>query len=121
MAKANMVCPFCKKRFSTWSRKATKDKTLVDKELWELIQKKFPDQVKLRMDGLEDDEDYFPPVAIHNFEEQGAIKEEFDKQLEEQRREQEEERRYYSTAGGREEGGGEKKGGREDAPGGAGS
>ena len=51
MAKANMVCPFCKKRFSTWSRKATKDKTLVDKELWELIQKEFPDQVKLRMDG----------------------------------------------------------------------
>ena len=31
--------------------KGTKDKTLVDKELWELIQKDFPDQVKLRMDG----------------------------------------------------------------------
>ena len=51
MAKSNMVCPFCKKRFSTWARKATKDKTLVDKELWKLIQKEFPGQVKLRMDG----------------------------------------------------------------------
>lgn len=49
--KANLCCPMCRKRISVWCRQATKNNSVVDKELWERIKTEFPDQVKLRCEG----------------------------------------------------------------------
>jgi len=41
----------CRKRISVWCRQATKNNTIVDKELGERIKAEFPDQVKLKCEG----------------------------------------------------------------------
>lgn len=49
--KSNLCCPMCRKRISVWCRQATKNNTIVDKELGERIKAEFPDQVKLKCEG----------------------------------------------------------------------
>jgi len=44
----------CRKRFSVWCRQATKDKKLVNENLWAHIQAQFPDQVKAALEGEEE-------------------------------------------------------------------
>uniref|UniRef100_A0A8B9HML2 RING-type E3 ubiquitin transferase n=1 Tax=Astyanax mexicanus TaxID=7994 RepID=A0A8B9HML2_ASTMX len=53
--KANMCCPLCRKRVSTWARLNTRKKTLVNVELWKRIQKAFPVQCQRRLNGVEED------------------------------------------------------------------
>lgn len=53
MTMANLVCPLCRRRLSSWLRKAKKEKKLVDLVLWDHIQKKHPNDIKAK---LEDDE-----------------------------------------------------------------
>ena len=50
--KSNLCCPMCRKRISVWCRQATKSNSVVNQELWERIKAQFPDQVKLRCEGL---------------------------------------------------------------------
>lgn len=52
----SLTCPLCRKRISTWARKAARDKTLINSELWIRIKSMFPDKVEKRLDG-EDQED----------------------------------------------------------------
>ncbi|KAK7090558.1 hypothetical protein V1264_010335 [Littorina saxatilis] len=54
---ASLSCPMCRTRISTWSRKASKAKTLVNQERWEQIQRLFPGRVQRRLDGLDDETD----------------------------------------------------------------
>ena len=44
----------CRKRIGGWLRTAKKDHNLVDNELWAIIQKRFPKQVKAKLNGEED-------------------------------------------------------------------
>lgn len=55
--KANICCPLCRKRVSTWARLNGRNKTLVNAELWGRIQDAFPTQCQRRLNGVEDDED----------------------------------------------------------------
>lgn len=55
--KANMCCPLCRKRVSTWARLNSRNKTLVNVELWRRIQDAFPTQCERRVQGIEDDDD----------------------------------------------------------------
>ncbi|XP_016331347.1 E3 ubiquitin-protein ligase RNF168-like [Sinocyclocheilus anshuiensis] len=55
--KSNMCCPLCRKRVSTWARLNSRNKTLVNVELWRLIQDAFPTQCERRVQGIEDDDD----------------------------------------------------------------
>lgn len=55
--KSNMCCPLCRKRVSTWARLNSRNKTLVNMELWRRIQDAFPTQCERRVQGIEDDDD----------------------------------------------------------------
>ncbi len=55
--KSNMCCPLCRKRVSTWARLNSRNKTLVNMELWKRIQDAFPTQCERRVQGIEDDDD----------------------------------------------------------------
>lgn len=55
--KSNMCCPLCRKRVSTWARLNSRNKTLVNMELWRRIQDAFPSQCERRVQGIDDDEE----------------------------------------------------------------
>ena len=55
--KANMCCPLCRKRVSTWARHNSRNKTLVNIELWLRVQAAFPAQCQRRLRGLEVEEE----------------------------------------------------------------
>ncbi|KAI7800915.1 E3 ubiquitin-protein ligase rnf168 [Triplophysa rosa] len=54
--KSNMCCPLCRKRVSTWARLHSRNKTLINMELWKRIQNAFPEQCERRLQGIEDDD-----------------------------------------------------------------
>ena len=54
---ANFCCPMCRIRISTWARRAARNKTLVNEKRWKFIQEKFPEQVKNRLDGKEEEDE----------------------------------------------------------------
>lgn len=49
--KASLCCPFCRRRVSSWARYNTRKNTLINLELWEAVQKYFPDECKRRING----------------------------------------------------------------------
>lgn len=55
--KANICCPLCRKRVSTWARLNGRNKTLVNAELWRRIQNTFPTQCQRRLNGVDGEED----------------------------------------------------------------
>jgi len=71
----------CRKRISVWCRQATKSNSVVNQELWERIKAQFPDQVKLRCEGLssvQDSDEFSSVVPVHQFAEPGEILKEFE-------------------------------------------
>ena len=40
--KASLCCPFCRRRVSSWARYRSRTNSLVNMELWEIIQKHYP-------------------------------------------------------------------------------
>ena len=52
---SSLTCPMCRVRISTWARKAAKNNTLINHERWRAIQEAFPDKVRNRLNGKEDD------------------------------------------------------------------
>ncbi|XP_071212599.1 E3 ubiquitin-protein ligase rnf168 [Salvelinus alpinus] len=55
--KANLCCPLCRKRVSTWARLNGRNKTLVNDELWQRVQAAFPMQCQRRLSGQEEEEE----------------------------------------------------------------
>lgn len=56
---ANLQCPICRVRISSWARRQARNGTLICQKRWELIQKLFPEKCEKRMRGIdEDDEDF---------------------------------------------------------------
>ena len=53
----SLTCPLCRKRISSWARRAARDKTLVNDALWNKIQSMFPDKVEKRLDGDDEEDD----------------------------------------------------------------
>ncbi|XP_036393084.1 E3 ubiquitin-protein ligase rnf168 isoform X2 [Megalops cyprinoides] len=49
--KANICCPLCRRRVSTWARLHGRNKTLVNVELWRRLQEAFPVQCQRRLTG----------------------------------------------------------------------
>uniref|UniRef100_A0AAF6DM41 E3 ubiquitin-protein ligase RNF168 n=1 Tax=Bos taurus TaxID=9913 RepID=A0AAF6DM41_BOVIN len=54
--KASLCCPFCRRRVSSWARYRSRTNSLVNMELWEIIQKHYPKECKLRASGQESKE-----------------------------------------------------------------
>ncbi|CAB1347479.1 unnamed protein product [Coregonus sp. 'balchen'] len=55
--KANLCCPLCRKRVSTWARLNGRNKTLVNDELWQRVQVAFPMQCQRRLSGQEEEDE----------------------------------------------------------------
>ncbi|KAL0972988.1 hypothetical protein UPYG_G00197360 [Umbra pygmaea] len=78
--KANLCCPLCRKRVSTWARLNSRNKTLVNDELWRRVQAAFPMQCQRRLSGQEEDEDNIlvsrPKVSLP-----GEVRREYEDQI----------------------------------------
>lgn len=57
VANANLTCPLCRVRFGSWHRIAKKENKIVNTALWNAVRENFPDQVKNRLDGVEENLD----------------------------------------------------------------
>lgn len=49
--KSNLCCPFCRRRLSSWARHHNARNTHVNMELWETIQRYYPNECKLALAG----------------------------------------------------------------------
>lgn len=54
MENANLVCPLCRIRIGSWLRRAKKEAKLINNALWDAIKIKFPQQVKNKMNGIDE-------------------------------------------------------------------
>ena len=51
----SLVCPMCRTRIGSWSRRMSKCNKLINQERWAEVQAKYPEKVKKRLEGIEDD------------------------------------------------------------------
>jgi len=83
LEQASLACPVCRARLGSWARRHSRAGTLVDTKLWSLIQTRFPARVAARLAGQEEEEEELQPcVPVHQFAEQGAIRAEWQQQVE---------------------------------------
>lgn len=46
-----LSCPLCRTRIGSWLRKASKQNNLINSKLWEFIKDKYPEEVKIKLNG----------------------------------------------------------------------
>eukprot|EP00042_Codosiga_hollandica_P031448 m.191837 g.191837 ORF g.191837 m.191837 type:complete len:498 (-) comp53642_c0_seq1:28-1521(-) len=92
-ALANMQCPFCRLRLSTWARKHAKN--LVDLKLWRTIQQRYPRECSAAIGGeivpVEFADEAHP--ARHQLVEPGSLRAEWQESLSRERTTREQERK----------------------------
>ncbi|NWY75803.1 RN168 ligase, partial [Erithacus rubecula] len=79
--KASLCCPFCRRRVSSWARYNTRRNTLVNWELWEKIQKNYPEECERRMNGQDLDEEICPPKPVHQLSKPGELRQEYEAEI----------------------------------------
>ncbi|XP_030632971.1 E3 ubiquitin-protein ligase RNF169 [Chanos chanos] len=47
---SSLCCPLCRLRVSSWARKQSREKSLVNTELWEMVRQSYPERCKRRME-----------------------------------------------------------------------
>lgn len=78
--KANLCCPFCRRRVSSWTRYHTRRNSLINRELWEKIQKHYPKACKLRASGQESEiVDDYQPVRL--LSKPGELRREYEEEI----------------------------------------
>ncbi|XP_055259448.1 E3 ubiquitin-protein ligase RNF168 isoform X3 [Moschus berezovskii] len=79
--KASLCCPFCRRRVSSWARYRTRTNSLVNMELWDIIQKHYPKECKLRASGQESKEivDDYQPVRL--LSKPGELRREYEEEI----------------------------------------
>lgn len=79
--KANLCCPFCRRRVSSWTRYHTRRNSLVNTDLWEIIQKHYAKECKLRISGQESKEivDEYQPVRL--LSKPGELRREYEEEI----------------------------------------
>ncbi|XP_052014357.1 E3 ubiquitin-protein ligase RNF168 [Apodemus sylvaticus] len=79
--KANLCCPFCRRRVSSWTRYHTRRNSLINADLWEIIQKHYAKECKLRISGQESKEiiDEYQPVRL--LSKPGELRREYEEEI----------------------------------------
>ncbi|XP_021065327.1 E3 ubiquitin-protein ligase RNF168 isoform X2 [Mus pahari] len=78
--KANLCCPFCRRRVSSWTRYHTRRNSLINTDLWEIIQKHYAKECKLRISGQESKEIIeYQPVRL--LSEPGELRREYEEEI----------------------------------------
>ncbi|KAJ8410647.1 hypothetical protein AAFF_G00186040 [Aldrovandia affinis] len=78
--KANLCCPLCRRRVSTWARLHGRNKTLVNVELWRRLQEAFPTQCQRRLSG-QDAEDMATEASRPRVCQPGEVRREYEDQI----------------------------------------
>ncbi|NXU48473.1 RN168 ligase, partial [Turnix velox] len=79
--KACLCCPFCRRRVSSWARYNTRRNTLVNWELWEKIQKNYPKECELRINGQDLEEEICVPHPQHQLSKPGELRQEYEAEI----------------------------------------
>ncbi|XP_004603290.2 E3 ubiquitin-protein ligase RNF168 [Sorex araneus] len=79
--KASLCCPFCRRRVSSWTRYHTRRNSLINKELWEVIQKHYPEECKLRASGLESEEFVDDCCPVRLISKPGELRREYEEEI----------------------------------------
>ncbi|XP_047676863.1 E3 ubiquitin-protein ligase rnf168 isoform X2 [Tachysurus fulvidraco] len=79
--KANICCPLCRKRVSTWARLNGRNKTLVNAELWRRIQDTFPTQCQRRLNGVDEEEDVNMFIPKPKVSLPGELRQEYEEEV----------------------------------------
>ncbi|XP_038607860.1 E3 ubiquitin-protein ligase RNF168 isoform X2 [Tachyglossus aculeatus] len=98
--KANLYCPFCRRRVSTWARYHARSNTLIDVDLWERIQKNHPEECRRRASGQETQQDVDSHQPERRLSKPGELRQEYEEEIskvEAERRAYEEEERKASA------------------------
>ncbi|XP_047523492.1 E3 ubiquitin-protein ligase RNF169-like [Pieris napi] len=75
-----LCCPLCRLRIGSWVRKATKQKNLVNIQLWNFIQNKFSQEVHKKLNG--EDIPLSPEQILPRLSKPGEIRTEYEAELE---------------------------------------
>ncbi|XP_062328645.1 E3 ubiquitin-protein ligase RNF169 [Osmerus eperlanus] len=77
----SLCCPLCRLRVSSWARKQSREKNLVNTELWDIVRRSYPERCKSRMEQraceTHREEMFCPPGQIPR---SGDFRPEHDKQ-----------------------------------------
>uniref|UniRef100_A0A672L803 RING-type E3 ubiquitin transferase n=1 Tax=Sinocyclocheilus grahami TaxID=75366 RepID=A0A672L803_SINGR len=46
----SLCCPLCRRRVSSWARRQSREKSLVNAELWELVRRSHPERCRRRLE-----------------------------------------------------------------------
>ncbi|XP_051638392.1 E3 ubiquitin-protein ligase RNF168 [Manacus candei] len=79
--KASLSCPFCRRRVSSWARYNARRNTLVNWELWEKIQKNYPEECERRINGQDLDEEICAPKPQHQLSKPGELRQEYEAEI----------------------------------------
>ncbi|CAI9736841.1 E3 ubiquitin-protein ligase rnf168-like [Octopus vulgaris] len=96
----SLCCPMCRTRISSWVRKQSKTKKLVNEKRWKEIKTLFPEKVRLRQEGFEEDSEIdqiFQPPRLQ-LAEPGEIREEYEKAVKKLNEEREAQKRKEEEA-----------------------
>ncbi|NXF11183.1 RN168 ligase, partial [Smithornis capensis] len=79
--KASLCCPFCRRRVSSWARYNARRNTLINWELWEKIQKDYPEECERRINGQDLDEEICVPKPQHQLSKPGELRQEYEAEI----------------------------------------
>ncbi|NXO88057.1 RN168 ligase, partial [Sitta europaea] len=79
--KASLCCPFCRRRVSSWARYNTRRNTHINWELWEKIQKNYPEECQRRINGQDLDEEICVPKPQHQLCKPGELRQEYEAEI----------------------------------------
>ncbi|NWQ71559.1 RN168 ligase, partial [Neopipo cinnamomea] len=79
--KASLSCPFCRRRVSSWARYNARRNTLINWELWEKIQKNYPEECERRINGQDLDEEICVPRPQHQLSKPGELRQEYEAEI----------------------------------------
>ncbi|NXG17118.1 RN168 ligase, partial [Grallaria varia] len=79
--KASLCCPFCRRRVSSWARYNARRNTLINWELWEKIQKNYPEECERRINGQDLEEEICVPKPQHQLSKPGELRQEYEAEI----------------------------------------
>uniref|UniRef100_A0A8C8R5F4 RING-type E3 ubiquitin transferase n=1 Tax=Pelusios castaneus TaxID=367368 RepID=A0A8C8R5F4_9SAUR len=79
--KASLCCPFCRRRVSSWARYNARKNTLINWELWERIQKNYPEECQRRINGQDLEGDICISQPLHQLSKPGELRQEYEAEI----------------------------------------
>ncbi|ERE65250.1 E3 ubiquitin-protein ligase, partial [Cricetulus griseus] len=79
--KANLCCPFCRLRISSWARYHTRRNSLVNTDLWAIIQKHYARECQMRISGQESREIDGDDQPCRQLSKPGELRQEYEEEI----------------------------------------